>query len=829
MTNAGGAHGAGTVFRIGDSGDFQSLHSFDRYVDGANPVAELLEVDTNLYGSTKFGGAGDLGTLFRMDLAGTVTTIHVFVGIHDGRNPCAPLIRTTSGNLLGTSSRGGTNDAGTVFRLDASDMLTTVHTFDPYTEGSIPRGPLIQGPTGDFFGTASGGSAAYENGTVFRLADSGSLEVLHTFTGPDGVHPIVSLIQDPEGNLLGLTSSFFSLPYFKDVPGTVFRIDTTGGFLSLHRFGWEDGIGLSTPLLQGSDGFIYGTTAQGGPSNLGTIFRIDTSGEVASLHSFEGGLDGAGPANLMQASEGNIYGTDNGGANDLGRVFILDTSGSTTTLHSFDGNDGDGPTGLAEWSAGIFYGTARSGTLFKIDASGNFDVLWGFDPPEYFGSDPNGPLMLHADKLFGTATLGASYGLGNVFNVSEDGTIIPQHSFEGTDGGYPMAALIDVDGDFWGTTEQGGEFGAGTVFMTRESLDILTKHVFTGDDGAYPVAPLLWTSFDGKFYGSTEYGGSAGFGTIFSMDYDGNITTLYAFPGQMDGAYPTTALIKASDGLLYGTAGVIYRLSDATVATNQIMPTSGPAVGNAALVAIGGGFVDNVTVAVGGVGGTELKVLDSTFLYLFTPQLSPGTLNDVTVTVPSGLATSTATKLNAFFADFLDVPQIDPFHDYIEKIVRNGVTAGCGAGNYCPQDAVTRAQMAVFLLKSKHGSAYVPPPCAGVFADVLCPSMFADWIEQLAAEGITAGCGGGNYCPTNPVTRAQMAAFLLKAEHGSTYVPPACVGVFADVTCPSLFADWIEELAAEQITGGCGGGNYCPENPNTRAQMSAFLVKTFQM
>ena len=296
----------------------------------------------------------------------------------------------------------------------------------------------------------------------------------------------------------------------------------------------------------------------------------------------------------------------------------------------------------------------------------------------------------------------------------------------------------------------------------------------------------------------------------------------------MDGGNPT-APILASDGLLYGTAGLIYRLSDATVAVNQIMPTSGPASGNAALVVSGGGFVNNAGIQIGGASGTDLTVLDSTFLYLFTPPLSAGTLNDVSVTVPDGIGTATATLANAFFADFLDVPQSDPFHDYVEKIFRNGITAGCAAGSYCPQDSVTRAQMAVFLLKSEHGSVYLPPACTGVFADVPCPSLFADWIEQLAAEGITAGCGGDNYCPSLPVTRAQMAVFLLKTKHGSAFVPPPCAGIFGDVPCPSLFADWIEQLAAEEITGGCGGGNYCPDNPNTRAQMSVFLVKTFGM
>jgi len=134
--------------------------------------------------------------------------------------------------------------------------------------------------------------------------------------------------------------------------------------------------------------------------------------------------------------------------------------------------------------------------------------------------------------------------------------------------------------------------------------------------------------------------------------------------------------------------------------------------------------------------------------------------------------------------------------------------------------------MAVFLLKSEHGSTFVPPPCTGVFPDVACPSQFADWIEQLSAEGITGGCGGGNYCPGNPVTRQQMAVFLLKAKYGSSYVPPACVGIFPDVPCPSQFADWIEDLFNQAITGGCGGGNYCPGAAVTRAQMSVFLLKT---
>jgi streptogramin lyase len=202
------------------------------------------------------------------------------------------------------------------------------------------------------------------------------------------------------------------------------------------------------------------------------------------------------------------------------------------------------------------------------------------------------------------------------------------------------------------------------------------------------------------------------------------------------------------------------------------------------------------------------------------------------VTFEETLSDNTATGWTLHVGNsFTDVPNSDPFYSFIETIFHKGVTAGCGAGIYCPTNPVTRAQMAVFLLKGEHGAAYTPPACAGVFSDVVCPTAFAvDWIERLSAEGITAGCGGGNYCPDNPVTRAQMAVFLLKAEHTSAYVPPACTGVFSDVVCPTAFAvDWIERLAAEGITGGCGAGIYCPNNPVTRGQMAVFLTKTFSL
>ena len=179
--------------------------------------------------------------------------------------------------------------------------------------------------------------------------------------------------------------------------------------------------------------------------------------------------------------------------------------------------------------------------------------------------------------------------------------------------------------------------------------------------------------------------------------------------------------------------------------------------------------------------------------------------------------------------DFNDVPSADPFEPYVCIIGREGITAGCGGGNYCRDNPIRRAQMAVFLLKAEYGSSYVPPTCTGTFPDVPCPSQFADWIEQLAAEGVTAGCGGGLYCPDSSVTRRQMAVFLLKVKEGSSYTPPPATGIFGDVPQGDTYAPWIEELYNRGITGGCqvSPAVYCPANPSTRGQMAVFLVKTF--
>jgi hypothetical protein len=165
----------------------------------------------------------------------------------------------------------------------------------------------------------------------------------------------------------------------------------------------------------------------------------------------------------------------------------------------------------------------------------------------------------------------------------------------------------------------------------------------------------------------------------------------------------------------------------------------------------------------------------------------------------------------------------------VEKIFRRQITKGCGGGNFCVDYVLTRAQAAVFLIKAKYGLGYHPPdPTGTVYSDVHAGSFGSAHIEQLAAEGITSGCGGGKFCPNASVTRSQLAILLLKTALGPDYVPPPATGtVFDDVSAGSFAAAWIEDLAARGITSGCGGGNYCPNSPASRGQKAVFLVRAF--
>jgi hypothetical protein len=211
----------------------------------------------------------------------------------------------------------------------------------------------------------------------------------------------------------------------------------------------------------------------------------------------------------------------------------------------------------------------------------------------------------------------------------------------------------------------------------------------------------------------------------------------------------------------------------------------------------------------------------------------PGTTITLGVIASAGSGCAAPEAFGLVQVDFADAGS-GPFREDIDTVARNRITAGCETGLYCPDAPVTRAQMAVFLLKGEHGPYFVPPPANGEFEDVPPGSFAADWIEQLHLEGITAGCDATHYCPDDPVTRAQMAVFLLKTEHGATFVPPSCAGIFDDVECepdPAFAVDWIERLFGEGVTAGCSlvPALYCPDAAVNREQMATFLVRTLNL
>jgi hypothetical protein len=197
----------------------------------------------------------------------------------------------------------------------------------------------------------------------------------------------------------------------------------------------------------------------------------------------------------------------------------------------------------------------------------------------------------------------------------------------------------------------------------------------------------------------------------------------------------------------------------------------------------------------------------------------------------SGKRSGVAKPEREWRTGFADTPPWTLYYPFVNTVALNGVAGGCLASPplFCWANPVTRGQMAVFLLRSQLGAAYVPPACtAPVFNDVPCSHPFAAWINDLVARGVTGGCGNGAYCPDSGVTREQMAVFLLRMRFGPAYNPPACTTpTFSDVPCSSPFATWIYDLVARGITSGCATGTYCPTSAAVRGQMAVFLVRTF--
>ena len=351
--------------------------------DGSTPVTGLIQgADGNFYGTTQSGGSGGGGTVFQLTPAGGLTVLHNFANNDaGGGQPLAALFEANDGFFYGTtSSTGGPENTGSVFRIDGGGALDTVYVFNFFAEGSEPHAGVIQDRNGNFDGVTYEGDS--HEGTVYQVTPEGDFTSLYGFRNAgDGGSPLGGLLETGDGTIYG-TASYAGAAD----EGAVFALTAAGQFSDLHGFGTQDGDGAhpATTLVQGRDGNFYGTTPSGGVNGNGTVYAITPGGTLATLYSFNG-TDGADPQGLTPGSDGNLYGvTNNGGAYGNGTIFSLTPDGKTlTTLHDFSAgdpngfnSDGGSPRGtLVQGSDGNIYGTTSNGgasghgTAFRVNAT----------------------------------------------------------------------------------------------------------------------------------------------------------------------------------------------------------------------------------------------------------------------------------------------------------------------------------------------------------------------------------------------------------------------------------------------------------------------------
>ncbi|MFL5239128.1 MAG: choice-of-anchor tandem repeat GloVer-containing protein [Rhizomicrobium sp.] len=321
-----GPSGCGNIYKLAPDGTFTVLHNFNGD-GGANPASDLIRdrKTGDFYGSTNAGGAHGAGTVFRFTPDSTVTTLYSFTGGADGYVPEGRLLRDRHGNFYGTTYAGGADAMGVVYRLSAKGKQTVLHSFTGGAkDGAFPTNAgLAMDDAGNLYGmTQFGGSSDY--GTVFRIATDGRFKVLHTFIGgTDGRYPASGLIAGKDGTIYGVTQGGGGSDNCTYGCGTVFRLAPDGTLSILHAFtGGADGANPLGTLLQTKSGKLFGTTNDG---SKGTVFRLAPDGKEKVLHAFGGSGDGFEPeSGITRDDAGNLYGTTNlGGASGLGTVYTI--------------------------------------------------------------------------------------------------------------------------------------------------------------------------------------------------------------------------------------------------------------------------------------------------------------------------------------------------------------------------------------------------------------------------------------------------------------------------------------------------------------------------
>lgn len=574
-----GMFGNGTIFKIATAtGAFTSVVSFtgeEGAAPGSSPSAALLPDGAGfLWGVTSQGGisgdpfVGARGTIFKMEMAtGAVTTLFQFtetgVSSPEGRNPTSALIPDGAGNLWGTCGDGGASNRGTIFKFNlAAGTIDGVISFtgrEGAVPGQYPQG-LVQGVAGTLWGVTDAGGAS-NMGTIFKV---NTVTPGHTLvkeldsngTGFRGRFPHAALMAGADGRLWGSTRE----GGVKN-QGTLFSFDTgTGAFTTQHEFLYDGllpanlnfGAKPISALASDGAGFLWAGSQNGGASDRGTIFKIEeTTGNLTVMKVLTGFPVPWNPAGPLIKIGDDFYGLSpqgNSGAN-LGTLFKVEiATGTTTILVDFTGTTGafkgSEPYGaLVDDGTGVLWGTTsrggagNHGTVFKYNpATEEFATVIEFtsNAAANKGRLPLAGLMDDgAGFLWGTTSDGGSNGLGTIFRISkttEQLETIKQftgNSSSATPGAIPRAPLIpDGVGYLWGTTYQGGAHNRGTVFRLKlNSLELESAVNFKGDGtgtgaGANPSYGGLFLHSDGKFYGTTENGGSGGAGTFFRVEVE---------------------------------------------------------------------------------------------------------------------------------------------------------------------------------------------------------------------------------------------------------------------------------------------------------------------
>jgi uncharacterized repeat protein (TIGR03803 family) len=541
--------------------------------------------------------------------AATKQTLHSFSLEPNGANPYAPLVEDSAGDLYGVASGGA---YGVVFKLargkNGAWKETVIHNFTGGTDGSYPDGPLVVDGVGNLYG-ATGGGGTYNLGTVFKLAPGANgwqETILHNFAPGyvDGSNPH-AVIMDGAGNLYGTTyeggNSSCERYYTWIGCGIVFELSpqSNGTWTESVLYNFQDnnnGANPISPLVMDKAGNLYGTTASGGLGcydnyTCGLLFELSKGSTGAWAASIVYEFTFYAPPGIAIDSQGNLY---TYGISVM--QFTPSSTGTWTENNIYTFTSAPSPSGVPVFdSAGNLYGTTGNyynslpGTIFKLtpNSSGNWteSTLYTFTG----GADaaaPNTPLLDTSGNIYVAAVQGGEvacpiyynqYALGpcgTVFELSPNssggwtGTTLYEFAPGPTDGAGAMAGLVaDAVGNFYGTTQWGGSSGAGSVYKAtlgqngKWTSSVIYSFTGTNGDGSEPTGSLIFDS-PGNLYGTTQWGGASKGGTVFKLAPSSNgswtETVLYSFvnsSGSTDGYGPNAGLIFDSQGNLYGSTG----------------------------------------------------------------------------------------------------------------------------------------------------------------------------------------------------------------------------------------------------------------------------------